>query len=110
MDEYRGRLERTEIKICVILILSLFAGVLILPWIGQVIWIAIIFAIYILVTLVIARREELLEKLSPMRESNERSAWYDETRASHRYLGFGKDLGIRRGSELRSQEDRDHAT
>ena len=78
MDEYWRRLERTEINICVILILLLFGGVLILPWIGQVIWTAVIAAIYIRVALVIAKREELLEKLNPTRESNQRSAWYDE--------------------------------
>jgi hypothetical protein len=32
---------------------------------------------YISITLVIAIREELLEKLFPTFESNERSAWYD---------------------------------
>ena len=61
MNEYRRRLERTQIKFCVLLILLLFTGLLILPRIGQVVWIAIITAIYIRVTLVIARREELLD-------------------------------------------------
>jgi putative tryptophan/tyrosine transport system substrate-binding protein len=61
MNEYRRRLERTQITLCVLLILLLFFGLLILPRIGQVVWIAIIAAIYIRVTLVIARREELLE-------------------------------------------------
>ena len=55
----------------------LFGGVAILPRIGQVIWLAVIAAVYIRTTLVIARREELLEKLNPTCESNERSAWYD---------------------------------
>jgi hypothetical protein len=56
MNEYRRRLERTQIKFCVLLILLPFTGLLILPRIGQVVWIAIIAAIYIRVTLVIARR------------------------------------------------------
>ena len=34
-------------------------------------------AIYIRLTLVIARKEELLEELHPTRETNERAAWYD---------------------------------
>ncbi len=75
MDEYRRQLERTEIKICVILLVLLFGGVSILPWIGQVIWIAVIAAIYIRLTLVIARREELVEKHSPT-QRNERSTWF----------------------------------
>ena len=77
MEEYRRRLERTQLKICVLLLVLLFGGVLILPRIGQAIWIAIIAAAYIRITLVIAKREELLEKLNPTRESNGRSAWYD---------------------------------
>jgi hypothetical protein len=72
MNEYRRRLERTQIKLCILLILSLFIGLLILPPIGQVVWIAIIAAIYIRVTLVIARREELLEEQSAPREENRR--------------------------------------
>ena len=65
-------LERTQIKFCVLLILLLFTGLLILPRIGQVAWIAIIAAIYIRVTLVIARREELLEEQSAARQDNQR--------------------------------------
>ena len=72
MNEYRRRLERTQIKFCVLLILLLFTGLLILPRIGQVVWIAIIAAIYIRVTLVIARREELLEEQSAARQDNQR--------------------------------------
>jgi hypothetical protein len=72
MNEYRRRLERTQIKFCVLLILLLFAGLLILPRIGQVVWIAIITAIYIRVTLVIARREELLEEQNAARQDNQR--------------------------------------
>jgi hypothetical protein len=51
MEQYQHRLERTQIKIYVLLIVLLF-----LPWIGQVIWIAVIMAIYIRPTLVIASR------------------------------------------------------
>ena len=80
----------------------LFGGIAILPWIGQVIWIAIIGAAYIRVTLVIARREELLEKLNPTPQGNEQSGVVRCTRGSHRYLGFGRNLGFERGSELRS--------
>jgi len=65
MEECRRRLERPVL---------LFGGILILPRIGQIIWIAVFMAIYIRVTLVIARREELLEELHPTRETNERSA------------------------------------
>ena len=72
MNGYRRRLERTQIKFCVLLILLLFTGLLILPRIGQVVWIAIIAAIYIRVTLVIARREELLEEQSAARQDNQR--------------------------------------
>jgi hypothetical protein len=77
MEEYRRRLERIQIKICVVLIFALFIGLLILPRIGQIIWIAIIAAVYIRLTLVIAKREELLEKPNPSHDSNQRSAWYD---------------------------------
>ena len=55
MNEYRRRLERTQIKFCVLLIILLFIGLLILPRLGQIVWIDIIAAIYIRVTLVIAR-------------------------------------------------------
>jgi prepilin signal peptidase PulO-like enzyme (type II secretory pathway) len=75
MEEYRRRLERTQIKICVLLLVLLFGGLLLLPRIGQIIWIAAIMAIYIRVIHVIARREELLEQRR--HETNERSAWYD---------------------------------
>jgi hypothetical protein len=77
MEQYRRRLERTQIKICVILLVLLFGGLLTLPRIGQLIWIAVVMAIYIRLTLVIARKEELLEELHPTRETNERAAWYD---------------------------------
>ena len=65
MNEYRRRLERTQITLCVLLILLLFFGLLILPRIGQVVWIAIITAIYVRVTLVIARREEYSRSKAP---------------------------------------------
>ena len=39
MEEYWRRLERTQIKICVLFLALLFGGVLILPRIGQAIWI-----------------------------------------------------------------------
>ena len=42
MEEYRRRLERTQINFCVLLLVLLFGGVPILPRIGQAIWIAII--------------------------------------------------------------------
>jgi hypothetical protein len=48
-----------------------------LPWIGQVIWIAFIMAIYIRLILVITRKEELLEELDPRRETTKCSAWSD---------------------------------
>jgi hypothetical protein len=75
MNEYRRRLERTQIKFCFLLILLLFIGLLILPHIGQIVWIAIIAAIYIRVALVIARREELLEEQGAAREDNPRLHW-----------------------------------
>ena len=76
MDEYRHRLDRTQIKLYALLTALLFIGLLILLRIGQAIWIAIIAAVYIRVTLVIARREELLEEQSPAHEGNQRSAWF----------------------------------
>ena len=76
MEQYRRRLERTQIKICVLLLVMLFAGLLTLPWIGQVVWIAVIMAIYIRVIHIIARKEELLEELQP-RRTNQRTARYD---------------------------------
>jgi hypothetical protein len=53
----------------------LFGGLLSLR-IGQLIWIAVIMASYIRVTLVVARREELLDELHLTPEINERAAWY----------------------------------
>jgi hypothetical protein len=70
MNEYRRRLERTQIKFCVLLILLLFTGLLILPRIGQVVWIALLPRLR--VTLIIARREELLEEQSAARQDNQR--------------------------------------
>jgi hypothetical protein len=74
MDEYRRRLNRTEIKLCALLTTLLFGGLTVLPHTGQVIWTVIIAAAYIRVTLVITRREELLEEQSPAHEAN---AWLD---------------------------------
>jgi hypothetical protein len=75
MEEYRRRLEHTQLKIYAALLVLLFGGLLILPWIGQVIWIAFIMAIYIRLILVITRKEELLEKLDPRRGPTKYSAW-----------------------------------
>jgi hypothetical protein len=75
MEEYRRRLERTQLKIYAALLVLLFGGLLILPWIGQVIWIAFIMAIYIRLILVITRKEELLEELDPRRETTKCSEW-----------------------------------
>jgi hypothetical protein len=47
MEEYRHRLERIQLKIYAAVLVLLFGGLLILPWISQVIWIAFITAIYI---------------------------------------------------------------
>jgi hypothetical protein len=77
MEHYRRRLERTQIKICVLLLVLLFGGLLILPPIGQVIWIAIIMAIYLRLIFVIARKEELLEEIDPTRERTRCSAWHE---------------------------------
>jgi predicted lysophospholipase L1 biosynthesis ABC-type transport system permease subunit len=76
MEEHRRRLERTQLKIYAALLVLLFGGLLILPWISQVIWIAFIMAIYIRLIVVITRKEELLEKLDPRRETK-RAAWYE---------------------------------
>jgi hypothetical protein len=76
MDQYQRQLDRIQISICAILFVLLFGGILVLPRIGQYIWIAIIIAIHVRVTLVISRREEQLEKLNPANETTERSAWY----------------------------------
>jgi hypothetical protein len=75
MDEYRRRLERTTLPICAFLVILLFGGVLALPRTGQVIWIAVVFATYIRLILVITRREEELEE-SPTHENKRGSAWY----------------------------------
>jgi hypothetical protein len=75
MEEYRRRLEHTQLKIYAALLVLLFGGLLILPWIGQVIWIAFIMAIYIRLTHVITRKEELLEELHPRRGPTKCSAW-----------------------------------
>jgi len=77
MDEYRRRLNRTEIKLCALLTALLFGGLIVLPHTGQVIWTVIIAAAYFRVTLVIARREELLEEQCPAHEGSQRSAWRD---------------------------------
>ena len=69
MEQYRRRLERTQIKICVLLLVLLFGGLLTLPWIGQVIWIGIIMTIYLRLIFVIARKEQLLEELDPRRDT-----------------------------------------
>jgi hypothetical protein len=93
MEEYRRRLERIQINICVVLTLALFGGLLILPRIGQIIWIAIIAAVYVRLTLVIAKREELLEKLQPSVENNERSVMYD-TRERRINISYSKESWI----------------
>jgi hypothetical protein len=105
MAEYRRRLERIQINICMVLTLALFGGLLILPHIGQIIWTAIIAAVYIRVTLVIARREELLEELQPMREDHERTAWYD---ASERRIFLSDSKGTWAfGIDVRPGPDKD---
>jgi hypothetical protein len=85
MEEYRRRLERTQLKIYAALLVLLFGGLLVLPRIGQVIWIAFIMAIYIRLILVITRKEELLEELDPRRETTKCSAWSD---SGQRRVGF----------------------
>jgi|SRR5689334_5216573 hypothetical protein len=77
MDDYRRRLNRTEIKLCALLTALLFGGLIVLPHTGQVVWTVIIAAAYIRVTLVIARREELLEEQSRAHEGSQSSAWRD---------------------------------
>jgi hypothetical protein len=70
MEEYRRRLERMQIKICLLLVVLLFGGLLVPPRVGQIIWIAVIMAIHIRVTHVIARRQELLERGRPKHETH----------------------------------------
>lgn len=77
MEQFRRQLERIQIRICIFLLVLLFGGLLVLPWIGQCIWIAIIMAIYIRLMLVISRREELLERINLPSEDIERSVWCD---------------------------------
>jgi hypothetical protein len=89
MEEYRRRLERTQIKICLLLLVLLFGGLLVLPRVGQIIWVAVTMAIHIRVTHVIARREELLERGRPKHETHGWSAWHD-TRA-RRIVTSGAD-------------------
>jgi hypothetical protein len=62
VEEYRRRLECTEITVCMFLLYLLFGGLLTLPWIGQVIWLGVISAVHIRVIMVIARREKLLKE------------------------------------------------
>jgi hypothetical protein len=69
MEEYRRRLERTQIEICLLLLVLLFGGLLVLPRVGQFIWVAVIMAIHIRVTHVITRREELIERGRPKHEN-----------------------------------------
>jgi hypothetical protein len=64
----------------------LFGGLPTLLWIGQVIWIAVMSAIYIRVILVITRKEELLEELDPRREPGTRIRLVRLTQASRRHL------------------------
>jgi hypothetical protein len=77
VDEYRRRLNRTEIKLYALLTALLFVGLVVLPHAGQVIWTVIIAAAYLRVTLVIARREKLLEEKNPAHEGSDLSAWLD---------------------------------
>jgi hypothetical protein len=72
---------------------------LILPRIGQIIWIAIIAAVYVRLTLVIAKREELLEKLQPSVEKQRTFSNVRYARASYQYIVFEGELDIGRGSE-----------
>jgi hypothetical protein len=107
MEEYRRRLERIQINICVVLTLALFGGLLVLPRIGQIIWIAIIAAVYVRLTVVIGKREELLEKLHPPGENNEHSVMYD-ARERRMFISVSKGsriLGVdpkneREGTEI----------
>ncbi len=62
MEEYRRRLERTQITVCVFLLYLLFGGLFFLPWVGQVIWLVVLMAVHIRIITVIARRERLLEE------------------------------------------------
>jgi hypothetical protein len=58
-----SRLERTDVVLCLGLLIALFAGMLALPYWGQVAWIILISAAYIRLTIVIIRRERLLSSL-----------------------------------------------
>jgi hypothetical protein len=108
MEEHRRRLERTQLKIYAALLVLLFGGLLILPWIGQVIWIVFIMAIYIRLTHVITRKEELLEELYPRRETK-RAAWYEvrERRlAIRRYSDGTWPLGVDSNCDCKTTETR----
>jgi hypothetical protein len=108
MEEYKRRLERTQLKIYTALLVLLFGGLLILPWIGQVIWIAFIMAIYIRLIVVITRKEELLEELPPRRETK-RTAWYEVRErclAIRRYSGGTGPLGVDSNCDCKTTETR----
>jgi hypothetical protein len=88
MEEYRRRLERTQLKIYAALLVLLFGGLLVLPRIGQVIWIAFIMAIYIRLTHVITRKEELLEDSTQSVKPNQMFGMVRLRAASRRLLRF----------------------
>jgi hypothetical protein len=101
MEKYRRRLEHTQIKICVLLLLLLFGGLLILPWIGQVVWIAVIMATYIRLIIVIARKEEVLEELQSGAPSNGRRGTPRESVATRAVNpGLAELAGFVRETEL----------
>jgi hypothetical protein len=88
MEEYRRRLERTQLKIYAALLVLLFGGLLVLPRIGQVIWIAFIMAIYIRLTHVITRKEELLEDSTQSVKPNQMFGMVRVRTAARRHLRF----------------------
>ena len=64
-DFHLMRLEKTQTWLAAGLTIALFAGLLILPYWGQVVWVALMGAAWLRVVIVIMRKEKLVRARHP---------------------------------------------
>jgi hypothetical protein len=97
MSDPSKRLERTEMMLCLGLTIALFAGLLALPYWGQVVWIILISLAYVRLTVVIMRRERQL--MMTGREGGPRTT-RDHSGQSRIGVGDSLEEGLTLGDHL----------
>jgi membrane protein implicated in regulation of membrane protease activity len=102
-DSSLQRLERTDTVLYLGLTIALFAGLLLFPYWGQVVWVALIGAAYIRLTIVIMRRERQLTLMTE-REGGQRTTC-DHRGQGHIRVGDSLEEGLTLGDHLDRSAD-----